>query len=150
MTARPARVLRGMVAMLAVAIGLGWSVWAAGAGDSFKVRLRPVPIDPATRAAITGSGEATASLEGVKLTLQGSFSGLQSAARAAHLNRGPVRGVRGPKIHDVSVPAASSGTFTAEVRLTRDEADAVRRGQVYLQIDSENAPEGNLWGWLLE
>ena len=84
------------------------------------------------------------------MTLQGSFSGLQSAARAAHLNRGPVRGVRGPKIHDVSVPAASSGTFTAEVRLTRDEADAVRRGQVYLQIDSENAPEGNLWGWLLE
>ena len=150
MTTKLARGARAATALAAVAMSLGWSVWAAGAGGDFKVRLRPVPIDPATRAAITGSGAASASLDGTTLKLQGSFSGLQSAASAAHLNRGPVRGVRGPKIHDLKVPAASSGDFTAEIKLTRDEADAVRRGQVYLQIDSEKAPEGNLWGWLLE
>ena len=150
MIGKHARRLRGLAAMLTITIGLGSSMWAAAAGDAFKVRLSTVPIDPATRAAITGSGTAEASLDGVKLKLQGSFSGLQSPAHGAHLNLGPARGVRGPKIHDVPVPAASSGTFTADIRLTRDEADAVRRGQVYLQIDSENAPEGNLWGWLLE
>jgi hypothetical protein len=35
------------------------------------------------------------------------------------------------------------------VELSRAEAQALRDGRIYLQIDSEPAPEGNLWGWLL-
>ncbi len=138
-----------VAAAAAVAVSIG-ATYALVAGATFSIRLSPVPIDPAARAAITGAGTASASLDGQKLKLEGSFAGLRSAARGAHLNLGPARGVRGKKIHDLSVPAASSGTFSAEIALTRDEAEALRRGQVYLQIDSVNAPEGNLWGWLLE
>jgi hypothetical protein len=47
------------------------------------------------------------------------------------------------------VPAAQSGAFNAELTLTAAQAEGVRQGQVYLQIHSVSAPEGNLWGWLL-
>lgn len=151
MIAKTARRLHWcLAALISITIGLGTAVSAAAAADSLKVRLSTVPIDPATRATVTGSGTAAGSLDGMKLKLEGSFSGLHSPAHGAHLNLGPARGVRGPKIHDVTVPAAPNGTFRVEITLTPEEADAVRRGQVYLQIDSENAPEGNLWGWLLE
>ncbi len=131
-------------ALIGVAIAL-----AAGAQQSFKVRLRPVPIEASTAANTTGAGDATATLAGSKLSLRGSFGGLKGAATVARLHQGPVMGVRGPAIADVTVPAATNGTFTAEVTLTAAQLDALRQGHVYLQIHSETAPDGNLWGWLL-
>jgi hypothetical protein len=131
--------------VLAGAIG----AFAASAADNFKVRLTPVPIEAATAAATTGSGAATAALDGTRLTLRGNFSGLKGAATTAALHRGSVRGVRGPAIVEVAVPQVTSGDFTTTVTLTPDQAEGVRQGQVYLQIHSTSAPEGNLWGWLL-
>ena len=57
--------------------------------------------------------------------------------------------VRGPAIADLTVPAAASGEFTAEVTLTPAQVEGLRQGHVYLQIHSETAPDGNLWGWLI-
>ena len=123
--------------------------FAAAAQQSFKIRLRPVPIEASTAANTTGAGDATASLAGTRLTLRGNFAGLKGAATAARLHQGPVMGVRGPAIADVTVPAATSGTFSAEVALTAAQVEALRQGQIYLQIHSETAPDGNLWGWLI-
>jgi hypothetical protein len=121
----------------------------ASAQQSFKVRLRPVPIEASTAANTTGAGEATAQLAGTRLTLRGNFAGLKGAATVAHLHQGAVMGVRGPAIADVTVPAATNGNFTAEVTLTAAQVEGLRQGHVYLQIHSEPAPDGNLWGWLL-
>ena len=121
----------------------------ASAQQSFKVRLRPVPIEASTAANTTGAGEATASLAGSKLTLRGNFAGLKGAATVAHLHQGPVKGVRGPSFADVTVPKATSGTFNAEIALTPAQVEGLKQGQIYLQIHSETAPDGNLWGWLL-
>jgi hypothetical protein len=122
---------------------------AAAAQQDFKIRLRPVPIEASTAAATTGAGEATAALAGRTLSLRGSFAGLQGAATAARLHQGPVMGVRGPAFAEVAVPAATSGDFSAEITLTAPQVDALRRGQIYLQIHSASAPDGNLWGWVL-
>jgi hypothetical protein len=122
---------------------------AAVAADTFRVRLTPVPIEASTAAATTGQGNATAQLEGTKLTLKGAFAGLKGAATVAQLHEGAVTGVRGPAIADFTVPSAQSGSFTADITLTVAQADAVRRGHMYVQIASASAPEGNLWGWLL-
>src|SRR5688500_2314569 len=121
----------------------------AGAQLSFNVRLRPVPIEAATAANTTGAGEATAQLAGNELTLRGSFAGLKGAATVARLHQGAVMGVRGPAIAEVTVPNASAGNFSAEVTLTQAQVEGLRQGHVYLQIHSETAPDGNLWGWLL-
>jgi len=121
----------------------------AAAQQSFKVRLRPVPIEASTAANTTGAGEATAELAGTKLTLRGTFSGLKGAATVARLHQGAVMGVRGPAFADVTVPQATSGTFAAEVTLTAAQVEALRQRQIYLQLHSASAPDGNLWGWVL-
>jgi CHRD domain len=134
----------------ALVIGLAFgAAAAANAADTFKVRLRPVPIEASTAPATTGMGAATATLDGTKLTLTGEFTGLKGAATVAHLHEGPVTGVRGPAIADVTVPAAQSGKISAELTLTPAQAESVRRGRVYVEIASVSAPDGNLWGWLL-
>jgi hypothetical protein len=142
---RRLRSLSGYSALLVI----GAIALQAGAQQSFKIRLRPVPIEASTAANTIGAGEATAQLAGTKLTVRGSFAGLKGAATVAHLHQGAVMGVRGPAIADVTIPAVTNGTFTADVTLTAAQVEALRQGHVYLQIHSETAPDGNLWGWLL-
>ena len=124
-------------------------VFGAAAQQNFKIRLRPVPIEASTAAATTGAGEATATLAGSRLTVRGNFAGLQGAATVARLHQGPVMGVRGPAFADVAVPAGTSGDFSAEITLTAAQVEALKQRQVYLQIHSASAPDGNLWGWLV-
>ena len=59
-------------------------------------------------------------------------------------------GVRGDAISELSVEASVSGTFSGNVELTQEQVQRLRQGRLYIQIHSEAAPEGNLWGWLLE
>ncbi|HET7131353.1 MAG TPA: CHRD domain-containing protein [Gammaproteobacteria bacterium] len=121
----------------------------AGAADDFKARLSPVPLDSTNSATTTGAGSATARLDGSTLKVSGSFGGLHGPATIAQLHLGVATGVRGPAIADFTVPQAQSGSFTAELKLTAEQAEALRRGRIYVQIHSSSAPDGNLWGWLL-
>ena len=50
---------------------------------------------------------------------------------------------------------ATSGTISGNFKLTGAQATALRSGKLYIQINSEKAPEvypwgpkGTLWGWL--
>jgi hypothetical protein len=43
-----------------------------------------------------------------------------------------------------------SGSISGSVDLTPAEAEALRKGMIYVQIHSEGAPDGNLRGWLLK
>lgn len=138
------RVVLCISAGLAAAMAL-----SVAAQNAFKIRLRPVPIEASTAASTTGEGQATAALAGTRLTVSGNFTGLKGPATVARLHQGAVMGVRGPAFADVSVPHAVAGEFRAEVTLTAEQAAALRDGHVYLQIHSESAPDGNLWGWLL-
>ena len=42
-----------------------------------------------------------------------------------------------------------SGSFKAVVQLSAQQRQALEKNALYIQIHSEKAPEGNLWGWLL-
>ena len=146
--ARPPRAARRVLPCIAALAGLVFGL-AADAQQSFKVRLRPVPIEASTAAATTGAGEATAELAGTRLTVRGNFTGLKGAATVARLHQSAVMGVRGPAFADVTVTAAASGSVSGTVTLTPAQLEGLRQGHVYLQIHSESAPDGNLWGWLL-
>ena len=143
-----ARVSRNHVTY-AAALLLALLPLAAGAADDFKARLAPVPIDSTNSATTTGVGSATARLDGTTLKLNGSFSGLHGPATIAQLHGGVATGVRGPSIADFTIPQAPNGSFSAELELTAEQVDALRRGRIYIQIHSSAAPDGNLWGWLL-
>ena len=43
-----------------------------------------------------------------------------------------------------------NGTVSGSVDLTPAEVDALRKGLVYVVVNSAGAPDGNLWGWLLK
>ncbi|HEY2149761.1 MAG TPA: CHRD domain-containing protein [Vicinamibacterales bacterium] len=119
---------------------------------SFKVRLSPVPIDASMLATVAGSGSLSAVLSGNKLTITGSFEGLRSPATIAQVHKGPVRGVRGPVVTDLTVTKAADptgGTIGATLDLTALQIADLEKGRLYVQLSSEKAPDGNLWGWLL-
>ena len=117
--------------------------------ETYKVRITPVAMDAAMKVNIAGSGSATATLSGNNLILKGSFEGLLSPATKAQLHRGSATGVRGPVIFDLTIDHAPTGNVAGSIDLSADQIEALRKGRFYLEIASEKAPDGNLWGWLL-
>jgi len=124
-------------------------VAAAQGARHFEARLTPLPLDVENRTQITGSGEGSAELDGRRLSVTGSFAGLKAPATVAHLHLGPALGIRGAPVLDLTVDQAVAGTFSGQWQLTAEQVQALGDGRVYIQIHSQAAPEGNLWGWLL-
>jgi hypothetical protein len=122
----------------------------AQAQETFNTRLTMMPIEVATRADVTGSGAGSAVLDGLRLRVSGSFSGLRGPATVARLHEGLETGIRGNALFDLTVTETVDGTYSGDVKLTRDQVESLRRGRLYIQIHSVTAPEGNLWGWLLQ
>jgi hypothetical protein len=136
------------------AVGLSIAVVSGGVGaaqaqpTSFRARLTPVPVETATASTITGSGLVTATVDGTRLSLTGTFAGMKSAATIAQVHLG-ARGVRGPVEFDLMVEKAASGAVSGTANLNKSQLDSLRKGWFYVQIHAEKAPDGNLWGWLL-
>jgi hypothetical protein len=118
--------------------------------ETFRARLSPVPINISMMTTVAGNGTLTATLTGRQLTIQGTFEGLRSPATTAQIHRGP-KAIPGPVIPnlELAVTKAAKGTITGTLELTPDQIADLRNGQWYVQIQSERAPDGNLWGWLL-
>jgi CHRD domain-containing protein len=115
----------------------------------YKARLAPVPMDASMAATVSGLGSATASLTGTTLTVTGSFDGLKSPATIAQIHKAQ-RGVRGPVLFDLKVtPNGTGGTISGSVTLTPQQAADLDKAWFYIQLHSEKAPDGNLWGWLM-
>jgi hypothetical protein len=123
--------------------------YALAQSSAFEARLSPAPVDARSQASITGKGQATAALDGPRLVVQGTFEGLQAPATSAHLHSSPALGVRGPAVYDLDVSHAVEGTVSGSIELSARHIEALQAGLLYVQIDGESTPEGNLWGWLL-
>ena len=117
--------------------------------ERYKVRLSTIPMDGGMRETVAGGGAASAVLAGTKLTITGTFQGLRTPATSARLHNGLTRGVRGAPLGDLTVSKAVNGTLSGSIELTAEQLQSLRKGQLYIQISSEKAPDGNLWGWLL-
>lgn len=117
--------------------------------DSFETRLAPAPLTDGTRADVMGEGNATAELDGNRLTVKGDFQGLTSNATTAHLYDGIRIGAMGPKAFDITVTPHTAGSVSGSVTLSAAQVRAVRAGHFYILVNSQKAPNGNLIGWLL-
>ena len=120
------------------------------AAEKYQVYLSPMPFNDATQPIMTGKGTATATLEGDALSISGSFAGLSGPATKAHLSvsRGP--GIPGTALMDLTLAGDVAGKVTGQTKLNASQLAALRSGKLYIQIDSEKAPLGHLWGWLLD
>jgi CHRD domain-containing protein len=142
------RQVKGLV--LPLFSGVCIAMLTAQAPKTFKGRIAPVPIDVSMQATVAGTGSVTATLAGTKLTINGTFDGLKSPATIAQIHRSPVRGVHGPAVFDLTVTKtdAVSGTLSGSFELTPLQIADLEKGRLYVQLHSEKAPDGNLWGWL--
>ena len=120
----------------------------AQSSEIYKARLTAVPADARTRPSLAGIGSATGTLTGTRLSISGSFDGLLSPATTAQLHSAVAAGVRGPVIGDLTISKATKGTISGSADLTPLQIESFHKGGIYIQIQSEKAPEGNLWGWL--
>jgi hypothetical protein len=123
--------------------------FGADKSEKYQAYLSPMPHNDAMHVNFSGKGSAVATLEGEALTLSGTFAGLASAATKAHLCLSQAAGIPGKPIFEITVPQTANGKLTATFKFDKSQIEALQKGQLYLQIDSEKAPGGNLWGWLL-
>jgi hypothetical protein len=120
----------------------------AQAARTYRTRLAPVPMDLSMAATVAGSGSVTAVLNGTRLTVNGTFEGLKSPATIVQVHKGQ-RGVRGPVVLDLQATKAVAGTITGTLDLTPQLLQDLQNSRLYVQLHSERAPDGNLWGWLM-
>ena len=138
-----------VIAALALSLS-ATALFSAGGKATFKARLSAVPADARTRAALAGSGSATATLDGDSISVVGSFDGLLSNVTTAELHAAVAAGVRGPKIADLTVEKTMTGKITGTVKLTEPQMVNLEHNGLYLELHSEKAPEGVLWGWFIK
>ena len=124
-------------------------VAAPAVAQEYEARLGRMPVDSRNQSTIAGIGKATAELDGNRLVINGKFAELLGAATTANLHMGVAVGARGPMIHELAVSAATEGELTGRIELNDAQLAALRAGRLYIQINSQIAPDGNLWGWLL-
>ncbi len=138
---RHGRLLSGVT----LALLLATPALAAG----YEAELDPVPFDAVNRADVIDSiGTVTATLDGNILTIQGRFSNLTSNATGGSVRIGLAKGVPGDAIGTLTVAHGREGVVSGSVKLTSAQAAALNKQALYIRIDSEKAPDGNLQGWL--
>jgi hypothetical protein len=139
---------RHVLAALAAASLMSVPAVAAQNGEMYRTRLSVVPLDVAMQATVAGQGSVTATLAGTKLTVNGTAEGLRSPATVAHIHRG-APGIPGPAILDLAITKTTTPTISGTVDLTPSMVEDLKNGQLYVQLSSERAPDGNLRGWLM-
>jgi hypothetical protein len=127
----------------------GQAFAAQGGGEVYKARLSVVPLDVAMQANVAGLGQITATLNGNRLTVTGDATGLKSPATTVSIHRGP-KGIPGPAILQLTATKTTSPMITGTLDLTPQQVEDLKGEQLYVQLNSERAPEGNLRGWLLK
>ncbi|HVW74274.1 MAG TPA: CHRD domain-containing protein [Rhizomicrobium sp.] len=138
--------------LLLAAFGLfATGTCAAPATGVYETVLGPTPINHASKISLTGDGTVVATLSGDGLKIIGTFKGLSAPATDAHVMMGEGIGIPGNPMLDLTVDKAPSGSINGTFHLTHAQADALRSGRLYIQVNSQKgpAPGGNLWGWLL-
>jgi hypothetical protein len=138
-----------LAAVAAIGVALICIEGAAQTKQTYKARLTPVPADARTRATLAGTGSVTGTLEGSKLSLTGSFEGFLSPATTAELHNGMAAGVRGALITQLTIAKDSHGAISGSADLTPPQLTNLQKGGLYIELHSEKAPDGVLWGWLL-
>jgi hypothetical protein len=119
----------------------------AFAAEKYQTDIGPTPKNGNEGGMVAGRGTVLATLDGNTFTIKGKFSGLATPATEAHLSMGIVMGGTGPAIGDLTIAQAQSGDVSGSFTLTSAQLDALKSGKLYVILNSQKAPKGNLWGW---
>jgi hypothetical protein len=152
--------------MIGASLFVALPVGAQGV-EKYHARLAPAPPlglrgerggeFPTPASHVIGAGSASATLTGSKLTVTGTFQGMATPATEAKVGLGLAPGARLDLILDLKLtkspeatPAGTSGLVEGAFDLTPAQVDGLKKGKLYIQINSVGAPKGHLLGWLLK
>ena len=114
----------------------------------YEVKLAPLPRD-GREPNLTGEGHVRADLyPGNQLSISGNFHGFTSDATEVSLLESHLPGMRGEPVALLNLIKAPNGTFWGTIPLTDAQAKALAEGRLYIQVDSQKAEDGTIWGWL--
>jgi len=119
----------------------------AFAAENYQTDIGPTPKNGRQGANVQGRGTVLAMLDKNTFTIQGKFAGLSSPATEARLYMGNVMGGTGPAIGNLKIAQAQSGEISGTFTLTPAQVAGLKVGRVYVLLNSQSAPKGNLWGW---
>jgi hypothetical protein len=119
----------------------------AFAADSYQTDIGPTPKNGRQGATAQGRGTVLATLDKNTFTIQGTFAGLSSSATEARLHMGNVMGGTGPAIGALKIAQGRKGEISGTFTLTPAQIAGLKVGRLYIMLDSQSAPKGNLWGW---
>jgi hypothetical protein len=127
---------------------------AGGAGGAQTVFMYQVTLTGAAevlaagKTVSTGSGAATVTLNTATMTVsvQGSFTGLSSAATAAHIHGPAAPGATAPAIVVLTPQAAVAGALTGSGTLTAAQIADLKGGMDYINVHTTDYPDGEIRG----
>ena len=119
----------------------------AFAADNYQTDIGPTPKNGSQGANVQGRGTVLATLDKNTFTIEGKFAGLSSPATEARLHMGNVMGGIGPAIGTLRIAQAQTGEISGTFTLTPAQVSGLKVGKLYVMLDSQSAPKGNLWGW---
>lgn len=117
------------------------------AAENYQTDIGPTPKNGRQGANVQGRGTVLATLDQNTFTVQGKFAGLSSPATVARLYMGNVMGGTGPAIGGLKITLEKSGEISGTFTLTPAQVAGLKVGKLYIMLDSQSAPKGNLWGW---
>lgn len=138
-------------------LGAGLLVLAGCGGKSYVATTQLSGNNEVPAVTTTANGVATATLEGDKLTVTGTFSGLQSnlqeasgTGSAAHVHQA-AQGTNGPVVFSLSITTSDqrNGSYTGTKDLTDEQQEAFKDGLFYVNVHSVNNPGGEIRGQLI-
>ena len=140
----------------AAALLLAFTAPVFAADVKYATELDPVAFDNSTVKNTVGIGHVTATLSGSTLTVTGDYSGLSSEAIAVNLvlgfgpgvAGGATGGLAGTTVGKLTMGGGMSGQISGSVKMNAAKLAALKKGALYVELDSAKAPNGNLWGWL--
>ncbi len=137
-----------MISRLApLALAMLFAAAPALAADNYQTDIGPTPKNGRQGGNVQGRGTVLATLDRNVFTIQGKFAGLSSPATQARLHIGNVMGGTGPAIGPLKIAQDKSGEISGTFTLTPAQVAGLKVGKLYVMLDSQSAPKGNLWGW---
>ena len=133
--------------IVSLAAAIFFAAAPAVAADNYQTDIGPTPKNGRQGASAQGRGTVLATLDSNTFAVHGKFAGLSSPATQARLHMGNVMGGIGPAIGGLKIAQAQSGEISGTFTLTPDQIAALKVGKLYVMLDSQSAPKGNLWGW---
>ncbi len=119
----------------------------AGQTEFVNARIQGAQEVPPNGSTASGVANAIVDKTTNKVYVTGSFSGLTSAATAAHIHVGAV-GANGGVVLGLVVTSATSGTIHGEGTLTASQINSIATGGAYVNIHNSTFAGGEIRGQL--